>query len=472
MIRKTDPQMIAPYLRDASGYSGGYASEVVIPETRDELTAFLKSNRQPITVSGAGTGVTASRIPSSGIIVSLERFNEISIVENNSIEVGAAVSLRDLQTFLQGTPWFYPPNPTETWASIGGTLATNASGARSYKFGVTRDYVLDIEINLANGHTVRLTRTPKVTEPLKLDDGLLLKFPPVHYQSPSCKNAAGYYVRKGMDWLDLFIGSDGTLGIITRCRLKLLPRPVDFISGILFFSSDESCWKLVEMLRSSSHERISPCSLEYFDKHSLALLRHKITNIPGQAQAALFFEQDVTDNYDLSLEAWYEFLSSKDILLDDSWFAQNAQDLQRFHDFRHELPQLLNEENSRLGRIKIGTDMAVADEYFNKMMVFYRSTLSSCGLDYVMFGHIGDNHLHINLSPHKDQMELAYNIYQTLVDRVLQWGGTVSAEHGIGKLKKKYFAQMVGDNAIRELKQIKRILDPDWILGVGNTFDP
>ena len=129
MIRKTDPQMVVPYLRDASGFSGGSASEVVIPETREELSAFLRSNRQPITIAGAGTGVTASRIPSVGVVVSLERFKGLGEIENSSILVGATVTLGELHERLRGTSFFYPPNPTETNASIGGTIGGAITGA-------------------------------------------------------------------------------------------------------------------------------------------------------------------------------------------------------------------------------------------------------------------------------------------------------------------------------------------------------
>lgn len=464
--------MVAPYLRDASGYPGGDASEVIIPETVEELSVFLKSNRQPITIAGAGTGVTASRIPAAGIIISLERFKRIENISETCVEVGAAVTLHDLQESLRGTLYFYPPNPTETWASIGGTLATNASGSRSYKFGATREYVLEIEVVLSGGQIVRLSRKPKITEPLSLDDGSQLSFPLVNYRSPDCKNAAGYYVRPGMDWLDLFIGSEGTLGIITCCRLKLLPRPAEFISGILFFDTEESCWELVKKIKTMKTSALSPCSLEYFDKFSLCRLRKKHAGIPEYAESALFFEQDIQGDYDLCLEQWFGFLTDEGVSLDDSWFAQNQKDLQRFHDFRHELPQILNEENSRLGRVKIGTDMAVADDRFGEMMRYYKDTLTLCGLDYVMFGHIGDNHLHINLLPAKNETQIAYETYQTLVDQILKLRGTVSAEHGIGKLKKKYFAQMVGEQSLGELRQIKRALDPNWLLGNGNTFDP
>ncbi|MFQ5449917.1 MAG: FAD-binding oxidoreductase [Nitrospinaceae bacterium] len=472
MIRKSDPQTVAPYLKDASNYSGGHADEVLIPENAGELAAFLKTNDRPVTIAGAGTGLTASRIPNSGVVISLERFQSLGPITDAWIDVGPAVSLADLQSHLLGTPYFYPPNPTETLASIGGTVATNASGSRSYKLGATRDYVLEADIVLADGKQVTLSRGNTINVPLALDDGTRIPFPKIRYTSPKCKNAAGYFVRPGMDWLDLFIGSDGTLGVFTRIRLKLLPCPADFISGILFFSEEEDCWRLVEKLRALRTSPLAPCSLEYFDRYSLQRLKVKHGNIPGRARAALFFEQDVArqGDYDPVLEAWYEFLSKEEVLLDDSWFARTARDVQKFHDFRHDIPVMVNEENSRLGRVKIGTDMAAPDQYFMEMMHFYRRELAKSGLDYVMFGHLGDNHLHINLLPDKSEMDRAQATYEVLVEGILRWNGTISAEHGVGKLKKPFFAKMVGGPALEDLKKIKATLDPAGRLGRGNIF--
>ncbi len=473
MIRKTDPQTIAPYLKDASNFSGGRADAVIIPETAAELIEFLKSNRLPVTIAGAGTGLTASRIPDEGVIVSLEKFSEIGEVQNASIDVGPAVSLADLNNHLQdNSDYFYPPNPTETLAWFGGMVATNASGSRSYKLGVTRDYVQEADIVLVDGKTVTLARGKSIEEPLIFDDGTRITFPDIHYFSPRFKNAAGYYVQPGMDWLDLFIGSDGTLGLFTRIRLKLLPRPEEFISGIVFFDREEACWELVEKIRALEKTQISPCSLEYFDRYSLKKLQKNHSNIPETAQAALFFEQDVekSADYDSALEAWFEFLTGEEVSLDDSWFAQSTKDLQRFHQFRHDIPVLINEDNSRSGRVKIGTDMAVSDKYFIDMMQFYRKELSASGLDHVVFGHLGDNHLHINLLPAPEEKDRARSLYDTLVDQMIEWGGTVSAEHGVGKLKKSYFARMVGPEALQDLRKIKRLFDPDDRLGKGNIL--
>ncbi len=472
MIRKTKPEFIAPYLKDASNYSEGNAEEVIIPESSEELKDFLKTEVRPISVSGAGTGLTASRIPSEGVIVSLEKLNKIEMKNEGLIQVGPATALNELNSFLRTTDWFYPPNPTETLASLGGTLATNASGSRSYKYGVTRDFVEEIELILVDGRTTTLNRGLKITEPLKFDDGSHVFFPDISYQSPHCKNAAGYFVRPDMDWLDLFIGSDGTLGIFANIVLRLVPSPEDFVSGILFFEKEKLCWELIPKIKSLKGIKIDPCSLEYFDRNSLIRLKSKHPNIPPNSNAALFFEQAVVDrkDYDLVMENWYEFLSEENVMLDDSWFAQGEKDIQKFHDFRHDIPILINEENSRAGRVKLGTDMAVPDDHFFAMMEFYQKTLEEYDIDYVMFGHLGDNHLHINLLPESSKMDKARLVYDQIADQILKWRGTVSAEHGIGKLKKKYFAKMIGPEGLSDLKKIKNCLDPNNRLGAGNIL--
>tara|TARA_Y100000588_G_scaffold37200_1_gene35688 strand:+ start:124 stop:1536 length:1413 start_codon:yes stop_codon:yes gene_type:complete len=470
MIRKNSQETIAPYLKDASNYSGGAAKEVLIPENLVEITEFLKNDSRPVTIAGAGTGLNASRIPSEGVIISLERFDEIETVENGEVWLGPATTLNELKEYLKNSGWFYPPNPTETNASLGGTLATNASGSRSYKFGVTRNFIQAVECILADGRKVLLKRGHKISDPLCMDDGSKISFPEIAYTSPNCKNTAGYFVQPEMDWLDLFIGSDGTLGIFFRICLRLISQPSAFLSGILFFDNEKSCWELKSEIKSNSP--VLPCSLEYFDRFSLELLREKFPNIPLKAEAALFFEEDVNaqENYDTKFENWINFLTGKNILLDDSWFSQNENDNETFHNFRHEIPIIINEKNSRAGREKIGTDMAVSDKYFMEMMNFYENTLSSTSIPYLIFGHLGDNHLHVNLLPQPSQKKLADSLYGKIARKIISWNGTVAAEHGVGKIKKKYFHEMVGEKSIEELKAIKNILDPQMRLGRGNIF--
>ncbi len=170
------------------------------------------------------------------------------------------------------------------------------------------------------------------------------------------------------------------------------------------------------------------------------------------------------------MENWFKFLGDKNIFLDDSWFSQNEKDNKTFHEFRHQIPIMINEINSRVGREKIGTDMAVADNFFIEMMGFYEKTLSNAKIPYVIFGHLGDNHLHINLLPKPNQLLLANSVYDEISQKIISWKGTIAAEHGIGKKKRKYFYKMVGQKNIEELKKIKNTLDPFERLGRGNIF--
>ncbi|QPJ63348.1 MAG: FAD-binding oxidoreductase [Candidatus Nitronauta litoralis] len=473
MIIKKDSSAIAPYLKDASNFPDGTASSVVIPDSVEELIQFLKSNTEPITISGARTGLTASGIPLSGTIISMEKLKELSGPDSmGKLVSGPFVTIKNIQSHLKGSGWFYPPNPTETWASLGGTLSTNASGSRSYKWGATRNYVEEVEIVLVDGRCAKVSRGQKISSDLDFNDGSKIRFPDINYTSPQCKNAAGFYVQPDMDWLDLFVGSDGTLCLFTKITLKTIPSPADFLSGILFLEDEEQCWNLVKEIRESKVQEISPCALEYFDSNSLKRLKPEFSNISPGAMAALYFEQDIQsmDDYDRYLEAWFEFLDNMRVPLEDSWFSQSDADLEKFQEFRHRLPLIINEENSREGRVKIGTDMAVTDLHFVDLMHFYRSVLKESGLPNVMFGHIGDNHLHINLLPDKSQMTTAKEVYEKFVDQVLAWRGTISAEHGVGKLKKEYYHEMVGDEALADLKTIKNCFDPDNLLGQGNLF--
>jgi D-lactate dehydrogenase (cytochrome) len=159
-------------------------------------------------------------------------------------------------------------------------------------------------------------------------------------------------------------------------------------------------------------------------------------------------------------------------LVDVSWFAVDERDQARLREFRHALPVLVNEWIARHGQRKVSTDMAVPDESFPSMLAFYRETLRASDLSYVIFGHIGDNHLHVNVLP-RDEAEAvsAREIYMTFIRRAVSYGGTISAEHGVGKLKRDYLRELYGDAALREMAALKRTLDPACILGRGVMFD-
>ena len=226
------------------------------------------SNRIPVTVAGAGTGITGGRVPFGGMVVSLERFREIAIGEGSAV-VGAGVLLRELQAAAAGTGQFYAPDPTEISASIGGTIATNASGSRSFLYGDTRRHILGLRVVLMDGSLLDLRRE----EPIPFDT-------PALPAPKTTKHTAGFPLRPGMDMLDLFIGSEGTLGVVTEARVRLLPIPAELLTGVVFFQSDEAALDAVDAWRSIPGLRM----LEYLDAGSLELLRPAYPRHSAQCQ--------------------------------------------------------------------------------------------------------------------------------------------------------------------------------------------
>ncbi|HEY8186064.1 MAG TPA: FAD-binding oxidoreductase [Pyrinomonadaceae bacterium] len=524
MLTKTNPDEIQSFLSDASHMRDGRAESVVFPESAEEVAEVLRGatrDQTPVTVSGAGTGTVGGRIPYAGIVLATDKLNQIkSIVHEDpcgSAVAEAAVRLADLQRFVESENLFYPPDPTERSCFLGGTIATNASGARTFKYGPTRNYVQRLKIVLATGDVIDLRRGElhaeaggRIEIPLPSGNRINAQLPA--YDMPQTrKHASGYYVAPEMDLLDLFIGSEGTLGVITEIEVALLPRPQGLLSGIVFFSSEDDLLAFVREVRELSllnrrprdgevgrlgplmekalevtarlpdqrigdqdatRNAIDARALEYFDSESLRFLRQKYEAIPSEALGAIFFEQETTlATEDSVMTGWLSLLEQHQALTDNSWFATNEQDQAKLREFRHALPVLMNEWFARHNQKKVSTDMSVPDEAFPGMLRFYQDVLRTSELRYTIFGHIGDNHVHVNILPRNDdEATKARDIYLRFVKRAVEVGGTISAEHGIGKLKREYLRLLYSEERLREMAALKRAFDPAGILGRGNIF--
>jgi len=461
MQTKSDPDEIQSFLADASFIRDGHADRVLIPETIEEVAEVLAAaNRDgvPVTVSGAGTGTVGGRVPFGGIVLATDRLNRIKSIENFRGVAEAGVILSDFQRAVDQKGLLYPPDPTERGAFLGGTVATNASGARTFKYGPTRNYIERLKVVLASGEVLDLRRGDKLPQ-----------IPVLHYRPPATrKNAAGYFVKPDMDALDLFIGSEGTLAVICEIETRLVPKPEGLLSGVVFFANESDVLAFVAEAKSGV---VDARALEFFDNESLDFLRQKYPEIPGAAVAAIFFEQETTDETEESiLNAWLALLD-KHHAFSDSWFATNEQDQARLREFRHQLPVLMNEWFAHYRQRKVSTDMAVPDAAFPGLFDLYKQTLRSSALRYTIFGHIGDNHVHVNILP-RDEEEgaRARELYVQFLKYAASVGGTLSAEHGVGKLKRDYLRLFYNDDQLREMAALKKTFDPHGILGRGNIF--
>src|SRR5687767_3228936 len=474
LFRSVKSNDLQDYLTDASFIRDGYAERVMIPETVEEVSDVLAEanrDRTPVTVSGAGTGTVGGRVPFGGIVLATDRLNRIKVIDrtNNTAVAEAGVILSDFQRAVESEGLLYPPDPTERGCFLGGTVATNASGARTFKYGPTRNYIAGLKVVLASGEVLDLKRGEVLADSqgrLQVGRSIELQLPQL--QMPATrKNATGYFIAPEMDAIDLFIGSEGTLGVICEITAKLLSRPEGLLSGVVFFARETDVLDLVADVRAHVDAR----AIEFFDRESLNFLREKYSTIPAEAVAALFFEQETTPaSEELVSEQWQQLLDRHHALT-DSWFATNAADQAKLREFRHQLPVLMNEWFAHYRQRKVSTDMAVPDDAFPGLFRLYQDTLRESGLRYTIFGHIGDNHVHVNILPRDDtEGERARDLYVHFLKHAAAVGGTLSAEHGVGKLKREYLRLFYSDDQLRALASVKRALDPNGILGRGNIF--
>jgi len=446
------------YLEDASGLTGR-AEEFAAPSTAEELASLMAGCRRrglPVTLSGAGTGVTGGRVPQGGMIVSLERFRRLEI-HNGFAIAGAGVSLKDVHEAAQAAGQFYPPDPTEWSASIGGTIATNASGSRSFHYGSTRKWVRLVKAVLADG-TVRTFHR-----------GDQVDFPFTPLPAPRArKHTAGYPLRQGMDWIDLLCGSEGTLAAVVEAELILLRQPRELLSGVVFFPSSAGALSAADDWRAIPQLRM----LEYFDAASVQLLRGSYAEVPAEAGAALLIEQQLDSLPGDPLDDWIERIDGAGAVGEQSWFGETAQDRERFRAFRHALPELVNERVRRNGFQKLNSDYAVPVEANATMMRFYSQRLDEeLPGKYVIFGHIGDAHVHVNILPETEDDVLRGRVLMIeFARKAVELGGTVSAEHGLGRKKRDLLSIEYDPGQIEAMKAVKRHLDPDWLLGRGVLF--
>lgn len=479
MITKSDQSAIKSYLEDSSNLHGGHTDKVMIPEDAAELSSLLvkcASNKTPVTISGGGTTTTGSRIPFGGIVISTEKLNRIINIDKRALSciVEAGTTVDNLQSACGKEGLFYTSHPTEKNAFLGGTIATNASGARSYRYGATRKAVKSISMVLATGEIFKLRRGEVMLSgrniSLSLPGGRLIEVALPSYNMPDVKNAAGYFVKDNMDLIDLFIGQEGTLSVITEAELGLELKPPEIRSCFAFFKDEENSWAFAEDLKRRKDWKL--LSVEYFSENALNLLRGKNPNVPAAARGAIFFEEEgeLGKRYSAA-DRWLKLIEARGGSVDDTWVAMNEKEAENFTSFRYAIPEAVNEIVKASGFRKFSTDIAVPGDGFPEMMRFYRDTFRGDRMRNVIFGHIGENHVHANALPASEsELKRAKEICLNFIKKGVSLGGTVSAEHGIGKIKHEYLKEMYGDKGISEMVMIKKAFDPECILGLDNIF--
>jgi len=512
------------YLSDESRLPG-CADKISLPRDETELVAILQAAAQDktaLTLSGARTGITGGAVPQGGWLLSVLQMDGFLGLRHDAEQdryllrcqpgvtldaLNAAVAAKSfpgsdhwdpadqdaLARFQQAGPFLFPPDPTETSASVGGMVACNASGARTLHYGPTRGYVRRLRVVLPGGAILDLARGAIRADAqrrlaLQTAAGTKLQITVPSYSIPQGKHAAGYYAGPDMDAVDLFIGSEGTLGVFSELELLLVPAPELILGVIAFFESEPDAIRFVRRARGEQGTPlpVGPLALEFFGVNTLNLLRDQKarsgaeTEIPELSPAwhtAVYIELPTSDSdMEESALALLEMIGECGSDPDTAWTATTEQETVRLKAFRHAVPESVNQRIGERaaqhpGLTKLGTDFAVPDAALEELLHAYRTTFEEAGLEYVIFGHIGNNHLHANVLPRDmAEYERGKKLYLQLAQRAVALGGTVSGEHGVGKLKTYLLPLLYGKEGIAEMRAVKAVLDPDGILNPGNIF--
>ncbi len=505
LLKKTDADAIEEFGTDESGiYQAEGVEAVWYPQTEAEVAEVLaEANRSGrlVTTSGGGTGITGGRVALHGgwvlatqdlaepmardcSRITQNQFGREYCIyldeENAEVYAPAGIPLELLGEMLP-EPLLYPPDPTEKSAFLGSTIVTNASGARTFHYGATRDWVLGLRVVLPTGDIVAVSRGE-----VKTADGILrftaesgteYTVPVPTYPMPEMKNAAGLYSAPDMDLVDLFIGSEGLLGVISEARLRLAQRPEEMIGQIAFFASEDDAMGFVNDLREAAKSgAMTVLSIEYFDAGSLDFMEYE--PVEGKGYCAVYCEAAGSlDELDPLLEA----LEAHNCVED--WFAETPRDEQEQKEFRHSLPDAVNSYLRRHGSQKLGTDMVVPPDKFPEMLANYRAAGEAFseqfprdGKHVVIFGHIGNYHVHVNFITHSEaELSFCKGLYGKLAQQAVALGGTVSGEHGVGKKtilvngrSIPYLEVMIGAGGLMQIARAKKAVDPNLILDLGN----
>lgn len=453
MKATTDAEIIAGYLTDASGLRGS-ASVLYRPTSTEEVAEIVRhcyDTATPITVSAARTATTGAPVPHGGAILNMEQMTDVAMVEETHAIAMVGIKLGQLHTLLEPHGLLFPPDPTSRDdATLGGAISANASGARSYKYGATRPWIEALEVVWSDGRVEWVDRTtPWPTS-----------WPRITWNAPKGKNAAGYASNSSL--LETLVGSEGTLAVFTRAKIRLIPRPKFTFSLVVPCENAQTALSLLPKLRGKSP--FPPSAIEYLDLRSADVAcRAGLPAPKGQHLVLLEISHETRE----PPIAWWS--GALDQWMPDVTITAAITDRERevLRQARHAVPAKFNEIAKTNGYKKLATDFAVPDDALEPMMAAY----AKAPVESFLFGHFGQNHLHLNLLPRTTAEHAAATEYLSrLTGIAIDLGGTISAEHGVGKIKREAFLRMAGGDGVDNHRALKRAVDPKMIFGIGTLF--
>ena len=439
----TKPEDIIPYSFDGTAALRQLPAAVVFPQTTEEVSrcvTYAVEQSIPIVTRGSGTGLSGGSVPSVGsVVLCLTRMNRILDIDPRNLvlrtQPGVTTLAIDEAAARHGL--FYPPDPgSMRISSIGGNVAENSGGLRGLKYGVTRDYVMALEVVMPDGRIAR-------------------------FGSACVKDVAGYSMK------DLFIGSEGSLGVITEILLKLVPRPVARQTMLALYDRIEDAAETVSAIIAA---RIIPCTLEFLDQTTTCCVEeYAHVGLPTDCAAVLLME---TDGHPAAV-------ADEGGRMADLARTNGAREVRLARDEADALALAAARRNafSALARRRPTTileDFTVPRSELAKMVTFIAETARAANLQVGTFGHMGDGNLHPTFLTDErdaDEMGRVHQALDLIAKKTLELGGTITGEHGVGLAKKEWLRLQMGDSSFEVMKQVKRALDPAGLLNPGKIFD-
>jgi len=517
---ETDPDLLARFLEDAAHYPDGRAAGVMRPRTIEELSACLSeaalAGRRILPV-GAQSSLTGGATPFGDVVLSTERLNGVQVSDDH-VRVGAGVPLDSLQAVLAQHGRWFPPAPTYMGATAGGVVATCAAGAATFKYGTVRSWVEALTVVLAGGDVLDLARggvtaSEDGTFEIETSSGTRTVRLPALSLPDVPKHSAGYYVASGMDLVDLFIGSEGTLGVVAEVVFRTAAVPVAVCRALVPMADEQAGIALAGELRTAAFATwktadpmgIDLAAIEHLDARSLAVVRDDDVDqrlhitLPSGTGIVLLVELELTavgaagdlwsqlegarepDSGDSPLRRFCQMLDRHGVL-DDAEIVLPGDRTRAaaLLELRESVPAGVNRRvalaKARDAAIsKTAADMIVPFDRFAEMMATCRRLFAERDLDLAVWGHISDGNVHPNVIPSAPvDMKRGQEAILALGAEVIAMGGCPLAEHGVGRnpIKQELLRRLYGDEGIAGMRAIKLSLDPAGVLAPGVIFPP